>query len=305
MAQAGKERSLKTVSKGTGSFIAGDDMAAKMTPAQWKKAKRLWEADPREGFTWLVRELSLPVSRVAVSRRAKANEWQKRAQPIDQASNTEEEVTHGVAVTPQVTQEVTPVTNDRGRPSEYQPEYAEQAYRLMLLGMTRSQVAQFFEVSEATIYNWCHEYPDFLESIRRGAALADAHVAEALYRRAIGVVLPETHVAQHQGKVILTDLHRHYPPDTQAACMWLKNRQPELWKDKVEIEEKPTITPIDREAMRKNLESALEHAAEVERNMIGRAKRLGLQHDDGTYPGETYESDYTESEDGNDAEGHQ
>jgi hypothetical protein len=36
--------------------------------------------------------------------------------------------------------------------------------------------------------------------------------------------------------------------------------------------------------------------------MIGRARRLGLQHDDGTYPGETYESDYTESEDGDDAE---
>ena len=305
MAQAGKGHSLKTDSKGTGSLSAGDDMAAKMTPAQWKKAKRLWEADPREGFTWLVRELSLPVSRVAVSRRAKADEWQKRAQPTDPASNTEEEVTHGVTVTPQVTQEVTPVTNDRGRPSEYQPEYAEQAYRLMLLGMTRSQVAEFFEVSEATIYNWCNEYPEFLESIRRGAALADAEVAEALYRRAIGVVLPETHVSNYQGDVTLTDLHRHYPPDTQAARMWLKNRQPELWKDKVEIEEKPTIALVDREAMRKKLEAALEHAAEVERNMIGRAKRLGLQHDDGTYPGETYESDYTESEDRDNVEGHQ
>jgi hypothetical protein len=172
----------------------------------------------------------------------------------------------------------------------------------MLLGMTRSQVAQFFEVSEATIYNWCREQPEFLESIKRGAALADAEVAEALYRRAVGVVLPETHVSNYQGDVTLTDLHRHYPPDTQAARMWLKNRQPELWKEKVEIEEKPTIALVDREAMRKKLEAALEHAAEVERNMIGRARRLGLQHDDGTYPGETYESDYTESEDGDDAE---
>ena len=290
MAQAGKGRSLKTVSEGTDSLIAGDDMAAKMTPAQWKKAKRLWEGDTREGFAWLVRELSLPVSRVAVSRRAKADEWQKRAQPTDPASNTEEEVTHGVTVTPQVT----PVTNDRGRPSEYQPEYAEQAYRLMLLGMTRSQVAQFFEVSEATIYNWCHEYPDFLESIRRGAALADAHVAEALYRRAIGVVLPETHVSNYQGDVTLTDLHRHYPPDTQAARMWLKNRQPELWKDKVEIEEKPTIALVDRKARRERIEKALEHAADVEKQMKRRRERLGLKHDDGTYPGETYESDYTE-----------
>ena len=119
------------------------------------------------------------------------------------------------------------------------------------------------------------------------------------------MVLPETHVSNYQGDVTLTDLHRHYPPDTQAARMWLKNRQPELWKDKVEIEEKPTIALVDREAMRKKIEAALEHAAEVERNMIGRARRLGLQHDDGTYPGETYESDYTESEDRDNVEGHQ
>lgn len=300
MAQAGKGRSLRMVSKGTGSFIAGDDMAAKMTPAQWKKAKRLWEGDNREGFAWLVRELSLPVSRVAVSRRAKADEWQKRAQPTAPASDVDKEVTQGVTVTPQVTQEVTPVTNDRGRPSEYQPEYAEQAYRLMLLGMTRSQVAQFFEVSEATIYNWCREQPEFLESIRRGAALADAEVAEALYKRAIGVVLPETHVSNYQGDVTLTDLHRHYPPDTQAARLWLKNRQPELWKDKVELEEKPTIALVDREARRERIEKALEHAADVEKQMKRRRERLGLTHDDGTYPGETYESDYTELS-GNDA----
>ncbi|MCP1317840.1 helix-turn-helix domain-containing protein [Halomonas sp. 707B3] len=261
-------------------------MAAKMNAKQWHKARKLWEADPREGFAWLVRELSLPVSRVAVSKRAKADEWQKQEQPkgsdSEMVSEAGTEVTQGVTVTPQVTQEVTPVTNDRGRPSEYQPEYAEQAYRLMLLGMTRNQIAEFFEVSEATIYNWCHKYPDFLESIRRGSALADAHVAEALYKRAIGVVLPETHVAQHQGQVILTDLHRHYPPDTQAARLWLKNRQPELWKDKVEVEEKPAIALVDKEALDGVYREALEHAARVEQEMKGRAERLGLvfDHDD-------------------------
>lgn len=261
-------------------------MAAKMNAKQWHKARKLWEADPREGFAWLVRELSLPVSRVAVSKRAKADEWQKQEQPkgsdSEMVSEAGTEVTQGVTVTPQVAQEVTPVTNDRGRPSEYQPEYAEQAYRLMLLGMTRSQVAQFFEVAEATIYNWCNEYPDFLESIRRGAALADAEVAEALYRRAIGVVLPETHVSNYQGDVTLTNLHRHYPPDTQAARMWLKNRQPELWKDKVEVEEKPSIALVDREARRERIEAALEKAARVEQEMKGRAERLGLvfDHDD-------------------------
>ena len=25
----------------------------------------------------------------------------------------------------------------------------------------------------------------------------------------------------------------HYPPDTQAASLWLRNRQPRQWRDKV------------------------------------------------------------------------
>ncbi|MHB1956052.1 MAG: hypothetical protein ACYCOU_20160, partial [Sulfobacillus sp.] len=27
---------------------------------------------------------------------------------------------------------------------------------------------------------------------------------------------------------------KHYPPDTQAAMFWLRNRQPERWKEKTE-----------------------------------------------------------------------
>ncbi|WP_081135479.1 hypothetical protein [Halomonas sp. BC2] len=274
-------------------------MAAKMTTRQWQKARKLWEADSREGFAWLVRELSLPVSRVAVSRRAKADEWQKRAQPTDPASNTEEEVTHGVTVTPQVTQEVTPVTKGRGRPSEYRPEYAEQAERLMLLGFTREKLAKFYEVDERTIYRWQQQHEDFRHAIWRGGALADAEVAHALFHRAKGAVVPETHVAQHQGQVILTDMERHYPPETAAARLWLKNRQPEFWKDKVELEEKPAIALVDKEAMRGRIEAALEKAAQVEREMKGRAERLGLMLDDGTYPdtGSTYVADYIRSQD--------
>jgi hypothetical protein len=29
---------------------------------------------------------------------------------------------------------------------------------------------------------------------------------------------------------------RHYPPDTTACIFWLKNRRPDLWRDKVHNE---------------------------------------------------------------------
>ncbi|SDY78195.1 hypothetical protein [Nitrosomonas sp. Nm33] len=38
-----------------------------------------------------------------------------------------------------------------GRPTSYRPEYAEQAYKLCLLGATDKQLAEFFNVVESTI----------------------------------------------------------------------------------------------------------------------------------------------------------
>jgi hypothetical protein len=39
-----------------------------------------------------------------------------------------------------------------------------------------AELAQFFEVSEATITNWKTDHPDFLQSIKKGKDEADARV---------------------------------------------------------------------------------------------------------------------------------
>ena len=76
--------------------------------------------------------------------------------------------------------------NKGGRPTEYRPEYNEQARKLCLLGATDAQLADFFGVSETTINNWKLAHPEFLESLKAGKEKADALVAHALYHRAIG-----------------------------------------------------------------------------------------------------------------------
>ena len=30
------------------------------------------------------------------------------------------------------------------------------------------------------------------------------------------------------------EVDKHYPPDSTAAIFWLKNRQPKVWRDRVE-----------------------------------------------------------------------
>ncbi|MEZ2795613.1 terminase [Escherichia ruysiae] len=122
------------------------------------------------------------------------------------------------------------------RPTKYQEAYAEQARKLCLLGYTDDELADFFEVSEATINNWKLEYPEFLESIKKGKAVADAEVSDRLYQRAMGFVAPDIDIRVIENRIVETPLEKYYPPDTTAAIFWLKNRQKDKWRDKVDHE---------------------------------------------------------------------
>ena len=123
-----------------------------------------------------------------------------------------------------------------GRPSSYCPEFAEQARKFCLLGATDKRLAELFEVSEATIDNWKRDYPEFLGSLKAGKEIADANVASSLYQRALGYSHAEDDIRALNGAIVITKTIKHYPPDTAAATLWLKNRQPQTWRDKVENE---------------------------------------------------------------------
>lgn len=118
-----------------------------------------------------------------------------------------------------------------GRPTKYQDGYPEQVRRLCLLGLTDEEMAEFFEVATSTIYEWDKTHPEFSEARARGKLHADGRVAEKLYHRAVGYHHDDVHVTAFQGDVTLTPIVKHYPPDTQAASWWLKNRQPSKWRD--------------------------------------------------------------------------
>lgn len=128
-----------------------------------------------------------------------------------------------------------------GRPTAYKPEYAELAYKFCLLGASDTRLAELFEVSVATISNWKNDYPDFLEALRSGKDKADAEVAHSLYHRALGYKAPEDDIRVVNGAIVITPTIKHYPPDTGAATLWLKNRQGDKWRDKVETEHSGSI----------------------------------------------------------------
>ena len=122
------------------------------------------------------------------------------------------------------------------RPTDYRQEYAEQAHKLCLLGFTDKQLAVFFGVNESTINRWKDKYPEFCKSIKSGKVIADAQVSESLFKRATGIEVTEVEVRDDGKKKVKRVTKKHIPPDPTAQIFWLKNRRPELWRDKPTVE---------------------------------------------------------------------
>lgn len=128
----------------------------------------------------------------------------------------------------------------RGRPTKFTPEMYDQAENLCLLGATNEELARFFKVAVSTIDLWIKKNPDFSGAIKKGREVADANVAKSLYRRAIGYSHPEDDIrtvsfGKGMSEIVITPTIKHYPPDTAAAFIWLKNRRPDKWREKVEV----------------------------------------------------------------------
>lgn len=127
------------------------------------------------------------------------------------------------------------MTNEKiGRPSSYKPEYAEQARKLCELGATDIEIADFFEISDRTVYRWQLKYPEFCQALKAGKDAADERVERSLYHKATGYSFESEKIFQHQGEIIRAKTREHVPPDTTSMIFWLKNRRPEQWRDKTE-----------------------------------------------------------------------
>jgi hypothetical protein len=126
-----------------------------------------------------------------------------------------------------------------GRPSAYDPDTSPaQAEKLCALGATDEEVADFFEVDVRTIYRWKLKHEAFCQALKTGKELADQRVERSLYQKAIGYRQQAVKIFMPAGKEdpVYAPYVEHMAPDTTAAIFWLKNRRPDLWRDKSEHE---------------------------------------------------------------------
>jgi len=153
-----------------------------------------------------------------------------------------------------------------GRPSGYQHEYAAQAEKLCALGATDMEIADFFESSVRTIYRWKLDYPEFCQALNAGKVQADERVSHSLYQRAVGYEHDSVKIFMPASATepVYAPYREHVHPDTTAAIFWLKNRRPQDWRDRQEVEHSGTVkTALDPEALRNLTEDQLEQLRSI------------------------------------------
>ena len=142
-----------------------------------------------------------------------------------------------------------------GRPSLKDNIDMEQMKKLYVSGWTDAQVGEFYGVTEHTIMNWKRKDEEFFTSLKDWKSEADLKVEKSLYQRALGFEYDEvTYEKSKTGglgikikdgeveEIKHTDCYKtkiitkHVVPDVTAQIFWLKNRKPNEWRDKHEVE---------------------------------------------------------------------
>jgi hypothetical protein len=138
-----------------------------------------------------------------------------------------------------------------GRPSFYRPEYAAIATELCENGATDHELSIAFSVTTRTISRWKIAHADFSLALKTAKDIADERVEMTLYHRAVGYSFEAVKIMQHEGKAVVYEYVEHIPPDTTAMIFWLKNRRPDRWRDKHEVEHSGSVGLGDRLARAK------------------------------------------------------
>ena len=120
-------------------------------------------------------------------------------------------------------------------------------------GLTEEQIAANMGIVRSTLNEWKTKFPDISDTLKRGKAIVDIQVENALLKRALGYTYVETtreqvidydpNTGEKTGShmEITKTVTKEVQPDTTAQIFWLKNRKPDVWRDKRDVGVEGTI----------------------------------------------------------------
>lgn len=120
-------------------------------------------------------------------------------------------------------------------------------------GLTDEQISHNMGIRRSTLYEWKNKFADISAALKRGKAVVDIQVENALLKRALGYFTTETikeRVVDEDGEShleVTRQVTKEVLPDVTAQIYWLKNRKPESWRDKRDVNVNGNINnPFDK-----------------------------------------------------------
>lgn len=115
-------------------------------------------------------------------------------------------------------------------------------------GLTDEQIAANIGISRSTLNEWKKKYSDISDTLKRGKDVVDVQVENALLKRALGYTYdevtrervldydPTTGQVTGSHMEVTKKVTKEVQGDTTAQIFWLKNRRPEQWRDKRDVQ---------------------------------------------------------------------
>ena len=100
-------------------------------------------------------------------------------------------------------------------------------------GDTNEMIANKIGIARETVSRWKEQYPEFGEVLKKSKEVVDTQVESALLKRALGYTVKE-YIDDADGNRRV--IEKQMPPDVTAQIFWLKNRKPQNWRDKRDVE---------------------------------------------------------------------
>ena len=139
----------------------------------------------------------------------------------------------------------------KGRPSKYDAKATPILAKALAMTAETScdtELAKGLEISLSTLYKWKNDYPELSEAIKSGKSIVDKAVVSKLFERTQGIEFTSERNKKpmvYKGEAIVNpktgdplyhmiEKTAFVPPSDIACIFWLKNRQPEDWKDRRE-----------------------------------------------------------------------
>lgn len=109
-------------------------------------------------------------------------------------------------------------------------------------GLTDEQIAHNMGITRKTLAEWKNKYSDICDTLKKGKEIVDLQVENALLKRALGYKYEEVSEKYEYGELTERKVaKKQVVPDTTAQIFWLKNRRPDKWKDKQDVQVSGTL----------------------------------------------------------------